>query len=114
MKFVVIWNTLYLLNLSSIQIFVLSTVAHMVKNLPVVGRPRFDSWVLKILWGREWLPIPVFLPGEFHGQRRLLDYSPWGHKESDMTERLTVQTRSKHLHMSTVTYTEQPPWLAPS
>ena len=32
---------------------------------------------------------PVFLPGEFHGQRSLVGYSPWGHKESDVTERLT-------------------------
>ena len=31
-----------------------------------------------------------FLPGEFHGQRSLADYSPWGHRESDMTEQLTV------------------------
>ena len=35
------------------------------------------------------LPTPVLLPGEFHGQRSLVGYSPWGHKESDMTERLT-------------------------
>ena len=34
----------------------------------------------------EWQPTPVFLPGEFHGQRSLAGYSPWGHKESDMTE----------------------------
>ena len=34
--------------------------------------------------GREWQPIPVFLPREFHGQRSLVGYSPWGHKESDM------------------------------
>ena len=33
----------------------------------------------------EWQPTPVFLPGEFHGQRSLADYSPWGHEESDMT-----------------------------
>ena len=32
--------------------------------------------------------IPVFLPGKFHGERSLLGYSPWGCKESDMTERL--------------------------
>ena len=32
----------------------------------------------KIPWGREWLPTPVFSPGEFHGQRRLGGYSPWG------------------------------------
>ena len=33
--------------------------------------------------------IPVFLPGEFHGQRSLVGYSPWGCKESDTTKRLT-------------------------
>ena len=38
---------------------------------------------------REWQPIPVFLPGEFHGQRSLVGCSPWGHKGSDRTERLT-------------------------
>ena len=46
-------------------------------------RPRFDPWVGKIPWSRERLPTPVFWPGEFHGP-----YSPWGHKESDMTEQL--------------------------
>ena len=53
------------------------------------GRPRFDPWVGKIPWRRKWQPIPVLLPGEFHGGRSLASYSPWGHKESDMTERLT-------------------------
>ena len=38
---------------------------------------------------RHWLPTPVFLPGEFHGQKSLAGYSPWGCKELDMTERLT-------------------------
>ena len=33
-------------------------------------------------------PLPVFLPGESHGRRRLVGYSPWGCKESDTTERL--------------------------
>ena len=41
------------------------------------------------LWRRQWHPTPVLLPGEFHGQRSLEGYSPWGHKESDMTEWLT-------------------------
>ena len=45
-------------------------------------------WVRKIPWRREWQPIPVFLPGESYGQRSQAGYSPWGHKESDMTERL--------------------------
>ena len=38
----------------------------------------------------EKLPTPVLLPGEFHGLRSLVGYSPWGHKESDMTEQLTL------------------------
>ena len=35
---------------------------------------------------REWQPSPVFLPGEFHGHRNLMGYSPWGHKELDTAE----------------------------
>ena len=35
-------------------------------------RHRFDSWVGKIPWRRQWQPTPVFLPGEFHGQRKLV------------------------------------------
>ena len=52
-------------------------------------RPRLDPWVRKIPWRREWQPAPVFLPGESHGRRSLGGYSPWGCKESDMTEWLT-------------------------
>ena len=44
-------------------------------------RPGFDPWIGKIPWRRAWRPTPLFLPGEFHRQRR-----PWVHKESDMTE----------------------------
>ena len=39
---------------------------------------------------REWQPTPVFWPGKFHGQRSLADYSPWGHKELDMTATNTL------------------------
>ena len=53
-------------------------------------RPGFGPWVGKIPWRREWQPTPVFLPEEYHGQRSLLGYSPWGCKESDMTERLSL------------------------
>ena len=60
----------------------------MVKNLPECRRPGFDPWVEKIPLEEAWLPIPVFLPGEFQGGRSLLGYSPWGHKEMDMTEQL--------------------------
>jgi len=40
----------------------------------------------KIPWKRAWQPIPVFLPGESHGQKSLVGYSPQVHKELDMTE----------------------------
>ena len=40
--------------------------------------PSFDPWVKKIPWRRKWQPTPVFWPGEFHGQRRLAGYNPWG------------------------------------
>ena len=53
-------------------------------------RLRFRLWVGKTPWRRQWQPTPVFLPGEFHGLRSLGVYSPWGHKESDMIERLTL------------------------
>ena len=47
----------------------------------------FWSLGLEDPWRRAWQPTPVFLPGESHGQRSLVrGYSPWGHKESDMTE----------------------------
>ena len=48
-------------------------------------RPGFDPWIGKISWRREWLPTPMFLPGEFHGQRGLVGYGPWDCKESDTT-----------------------------
>ena len=49
----------------------------------------FDAWVGKIPWRREWLLTPVFSPVEFQGQRSLVGYSLWGHKELDMTTWLT-------------------------
>ena len=52
--------------------------------------PGFDPWVGKIHWRREQLPTAVFLPGELHGQRSLAGYSPRGHKESDVTEQLSL------------------------
>ena len=58
------------------------------------GDPRFNPWIGKIPWRREWLPTPVFLPGEFHGRRSLVGYSPWGLKESDTTERLTYSNKN--------------------
>ena len=45
-----------------------------------------DPWVRKSPWSRKWQPTPVFLPGESHGQRSLVGYSPRGHKETDTPE----------------------------
>ena len=62
-----------------------SLVAQTLKNSPAMLDTGSDPWVGKIPWRKSWQPTPVFLPGEFHGQGSLKDYSPWGHKESDMT-----------------------------
>ena len=73
-------------------------------------RCQFDPWVGTIPWVRKWQPTPVFLPVEFHGQRSLVGYSPWGRKELDTTEQLSTAHRNRlirenhkficmHLHM---------------
>ena len=54
-------------------------------------RGRFCPWGGRILWRRTWQLTPVFLPGKVHGQRSLAGYSPWGRKELDMTEWLSIQ-----------------------
>ena len=58
------------------------------------GRLGFDPWVGKIPWRREWQLAPVFFPGESHGQWSLAGFSPWGCKESDTTEQLTLSGQS--------------------
>ena len=54
---------------------------------------------------RNGYPLPLFLPGEFHGQRSLVDYSPWGRKDLDRIERLTQTRRYTH------TVIRPPGWL---
>ena len=54
-----------------------SLVAHMEKNPPIMWETWVYPWVGKIQGKRAWQPTPVFLPGEFHGQTSLADYSPW-------------------------------------
>ena len=68
----------------------------MVKNPPA----KQETWVWslgwKSPWRREWQPIPGFLPGEFHGQRSLVGYSPWVHKELNATSfTLSSSNRSR-------------------
>ena len=74
--------------------------AQMVKSLPAMQ----ETWVWSLgwenPWRRAWQPTLVFLLGEFHGQRSLEGYNPWGHKESDTTEWLT----HTHTHIYTHTH----------
>ena len=65
----------------------------MVKHLPATQETQVQSWVGKILWRRKWQPTTVLMPGKIHGWRSLVGHSPWGSKESDMTEWL-------HFHFS--------------
>ena len=60
-------------------------------------RFRFNPCLGKIRWRRKWQPTPVFLPGEPHGQRSLAGYSPWGCRESDTTEQLSLTQHCKQL-----------------
>ena len=63
-------------------------------------RCEFDPWVKKIPWRRKEQPTPLFLHGEFRGQRKLVGYSPWGHKELDMIKHELIHcitTEDKYL-----------------
>ena len=69
----------------------------MTKNLSATQETWVQSGVGKIRWRRAWQPTPVFLPRDFHGQRSLVSYSSWGHKESYTTERLTQAKETKEV-----------------
>ena len=73
-----------------------SLVAQMVKNLPVMQEIRFDTWVGKIPWRREWQPTPVFLPEEFHGQRTPAELGTLDHVFNPLP--LQAPSYTKHLH----------------
>ena len=83
----------------------MSQVALVVKNSPAnvgdIKRCGFDPWVGKNPWRRAWQPTPVFLPRESHGQRSLVGYGPWGHKESDTTE-VTYHIQSCYIFLQRV------------
>ena len=51
---------------------------------------RFDPWVRRIPWKRKWKPAPGFLSGKSQGQRNLVGYSPWSHKDLDTTEQAHI------------------------
>ena len=72
-------------------------------------RRGFNSWFGKVHWRRKWQPTPVFLPGESHGQRSLVGYSPWGnrvgHNWAYMQPPLTKLCHSSCLHTLSIFYT---------
>ena len=72
-------------------------MAKVVKNLPAMQ----ETWVQSLGWEdpleKKWQPTSVFWPGEFHGRRSLVGYSPRGCKESDTTERLDFHVRSEDI-----------------
>ena len=84
----------------SLQYSLVSLVAQLVKN-PPSGRPVFNLWVGKIPWRRERIPTPGFWPREFHGL-----YSPWGHKESDKTEWLSLSLSVRKEEKSRISASE--------
>ena len=71
-------------------------------------RHEFDPWVGKIPWRGKWQPTPVSLPEKSHGQRSLASYSLWGHKESDMAERLsTPQIMNRQAKVGDLSYKKE-------
>ena len=71
----------------------------MIKNLPAIQ----ESWVLTLSWEdpleKGMATTPVFLPGDFHGQRSLVGYSPWDQKGLDTFEQLSHSLSLSHLKL---------------
>ena len=63
-----------------------------VKNLPTVQETWVQSLGLKDPLEKGMATTPVFLPGDFHEQRSIVVYSPWGRRTSDTTKRLNSHT----------------------
>ena len=72
------------------------------------NRYGLSPWVGKIPGRRKWQPTPVFLLGESHGQRSLVGYSPWGHKELGTTEATEHARALEYLQLDPVGVFESP------
>ena len=79
-----------------------SLVAQVLKHLPAMQGTQIQSLGREDPLEKEWQPTPVFLPGEFHGQRSLAGYSPWSHRELDTTEQITQKRLFSSFSLSTV------------
>ena len=93
------WQGINLQNLQTSHASRASLVAQTVKPQPAMWETGVWSLGQEGPLEKEWQPTPVFLPGEFHGQRSLVNSSPWGHRESDTTH------QPKHTHTHTHTHT---------
>ena len=81
----------------------------MVKNLPANAGDARDAGSIpgrKIPWRRAWQTTLVFLPGRFHGQRSLLGYSQWDHREMAVRRLLTHTDTHTHTHRNRNTHTK--------
>ena len=73
----------------------------MVKNLPAMQ----ETWIQSLHWEDPLeKEMAEFLPGKSHGERSLAGYSPWGHKESDMTEQLSTEHTCAYIYTSHLLY----------
>ena len=79
-----------------------SLVAQIVKHLSAMQETQVQSLGWEDPLEKEWQPTPVFLPGEFHGQRSLAGYSPWGHRELNTTEQTTQKRLFSSCSLSTI------------
>ena len=74
-------------------------MAQMVKNLSAMR----ETWVQSLGWEdprrRKWQPTLVLLHGKSHGSRSLVGYSPWGCKELEMTEQLSIESGNERIIM---------------
>ena len=84
------------------RLFGVSLVAQIVKHLSAMQETQVQSLGWEDPLEKEWQPTPVFLPGEFHGQRSLAGYSPWGHRELNTTEQTTQKRLFSSCSLSTI------------
>ena len=90
-----------------VQLFRASQVASVMRNSLANAGDARDLCSIpgsgKICWNRKWQPAPVFLPGEYHEQRRRAGYNPWDCKEWDTTESLSLSLSLSLTHTHTHT-----------